>query len=1508
MNIRRKFLAACLTGAALVGSVTSADAQITTTTNRLKLVNGANSLLLMPPSSGGADTLTFPAFTGGANFVLTNSATGQTIGSTTGTPLTITGKLAATTVDVTSRYDVNGVHALSLVGTGNTRVGQAASASVSGSYNTSVGYQAGRQLTTGIENTFLGTQAGDNVTTGQQNTIVGKDAGYSSSGSGNTMMGVIAGYNSSGSNNTFLGISAGFANTTGANNTYVGSSAGGSAALSNATAIGNGATATASNQVVLGNGSVTQVTTAGTVNAGTGFTVAGAAAATTSFLKGDGVSFKAGTISASDLPDISGTYLAKTNTTDQTVELNAAATRTLTITNTDVSNVANLAVEGSVASSSVNANLTSAGNAGFYIAVNGAVTNTNAGTGGNTGAIGVNGFARVTAGSDDYAIGGNFTAVGAASPGASAIAGRFNASNSLDDVAVYAESGDVRIAGLTAGRPVLSNVDKDLVSGAIDLTNSNHVSGALPVANGGTGSANASGARTNLGLAIGTDVQAYDAELAALATTTSAADALPYFTGVGTATTTTMTAAGRAILDDADATAQRTTLGLGTMSTQDANNVNITGGSITGVTVSSATLAATATTNQIALGDIAGGNGVTINSVAPASADLIYTIPDAGANASFVMTEGAQTINGTKTFGSPIAGSVTGSAASFTGNLAGDVTGPQGTTAVALVGGVSAVNVASGATAANAATDANTASTIVKRDASGNFAATLITADLAGNVTAPSVKIGATPNVSTITSLATAPQAVSLPNAAGTIVLSSTIGSATVGGDLNGSIGNALIADDAVQLDDINDIANARLLGNASGGAASPSEITVGTGLSLAAGSLSNTGVTSIVATPGQTTVSGTGAVTVGVDADLTLGDATHASSLTLNSGSGNTAKFSTIGLAAGDHIYTLPGNDGQLALVTDIGSSSVGGDLSGTVDNATVDEVGGVTAENIALGVNSANLATDANTAGRIVKRDASGNFAAGTITANLSGNATTATTATNVSGTVGVANGGTGATTLTANGVLVGHGTSAVTSLANTTPSTTYYLSQTADVGGVPSAPVWAAIPASVSAGNGITNNSNVFDLGGTLTADATLTTTAANDLAVTGPGVLDISTATTNINGAFNVNTAPGSTGTINIGQLTKFTGAINIATDGGSITMGNFANTVNFCAAGTGILNFGGNSGLINFGSGSGATILTRGTLMFDNDGDNTAGENTIFAFTNVGGGDQTITFPDATGTVALTSDLTNFAAKGANSDITSLSGLTSINSGGGNLSIGGAASTLTIPGNLTVSGTLSATVAGYLKLDGSTPMTGDLNLGTHNITGVADFTASGDLNVSGGTLYAKNGNFIGDIDLNNNKITAIGTSGSGFGDDGEISINAAGSVIGATSDAIQLSVNGVVGGANDLDVVGDIRATGNIQTSSLSGLGTNKFADRIVLTSANFGANNYVTISNNACKVGSAVVVSASRGQDPDNDSGGPWFSMTAVESIANGSFRFYMDVPPADDDDTVEIYYTIVNP
>jgi hypothetical protein len=154
-------------------------------------------------------------------------------------------------------------------------------------------------------------------------------------------------------------------------------------------------------------------------------------------------------------------------------------------------------------------------------------------------------------------------------------------------------------------------------------------------------------------------------------------------------------------------------------------------GTITGALVGNATSATTAGsatdfTGALA-GDVTGTQGATVvgavGGVAAASvasgASLGNSATSANTPNTIVMRDGsgnfaAGTITGT------LAGNAT-TATSFTGVLAGDVSGTQGLTAVNAVGGVTAANVASGANLANAATTANTPNTIVKRDASGSI-------------------------------------------------------------------------------------------------------------------------------------------------------------------------------------------------------------------------------------------------------------------------------------------------------------------------------------------------------------------------------------------------------------------------------------------------------------------------------------------------------------------------------------------------------------------------------------------------------------------------------------------------------------------------------------------------------------------------------------------------------------------------------------------------------------------
>lgn len=117
-------------------------------------------------------------------------------------------------------------------------------------------------------------------------------------------------------------------------------------------------------------------------------------------------------------------------------------------------------------------------------------------------------------------------------------------------------------------------------------------------------------ARSFLGLAIGTDVQAYDAQLADIAGLTPTDN--NFIVGNGTN-----------FVGESGSTA-RTSLGLGSIATQDASNVTISGGSITGIT-------------DLAIAD--GGTGAST-----ANAAINNLLPSqASANGKYLKSDGTNT-------------------------------------------------------------------------------------------------------------------------------------------------------------------------------------------------------------------------------------------------------------------------------------------------------------------------------------------------------------------------------------------------------------------------------------------------------------------------------------------------------------------------------------------------------------------------------------------------------------------------------------------------------------------------------------------------------------------------------------------------------------------------------------------------------------------------------------------------------------------------------------------------
>lgn len=107
--------------------------------------------------------------------------------------------------------------------------------------------------------------------------------------------------------------------------------------------------------------------------------------------------------------------------------------------------------------------------------------------------------------------------------------------NGSGSITIAATGGTGTVTSVAMTVPSVFSISGSPIttSGTLALTYSGT---ALPIANGGTGGTTASAARTALGLAIGTDVQAWDADLDTWATKTA-----PSGTVVGTSDTQTLT-------------------------------------------------------------------------------------------------------------------------------------------------------------------------------------------------------------------------------------------------------------------------------------------------------------------------------------------------------------------------------------------------------------------------------------------------------------------------------------------------------------------------------------------------------------------------------------------------------------------------------------------------------------------------------------------------------------------------------------------------------------------------------------------------------------------------------------------------------------------------------------------------------------------------------------------------------------------------------------------------------
>lgn len=381
---------------------------------------------------------------------------------------------------------------------------------------------------------------------------------------------------------------------------------------------------------------------------------------------------------------------------------------------------------------------------------------------------------------------------------------------------------------------------------------------------------------------------------------------------------------------------------------------------------------------------------------------------------------------------------------------------------------------------------------------------------------------------------------------------------------------------------------------------------------------------------------------------------------------------------ASGDYITNL---------TSDVSASGPGSVI------ATVNSVGTSSASDIHTAELLANAATSSNTVSTIIKRDGSGNFSAGTITANLTGTASNnALSSVTISTTSPLSGGG----DLSANRTLT---------IAQATTSTSGYLSSTD----------WNTFNGKLSSGNYLTALTSDVSATGPGSVSATVNSVGGSSAAL-------VHSAELLANAATNVNTNSTIVKRDSSGNFLATLINANLAgqTSGGALTV--TGGTAASGGAGGQVTVAGASGSSVGAGGAGGNVTLTGGGANGDNTQNNNGGSVNLTAGTSKGsatGGTITIqcgTGGVGTGTAGATGGTVN-----VNGGTGGAGSATSGNGGGATLKAGSGA------------GGVAGGAGGSANLTGGTGGTGSSSGGNGGPAAISGGTAGGNAGANGGAV-------------------------------------------------------------------------------------------------------------------------------------------------------------------------------